>query len=490
MVPQKPGTKGNETLRIGLRLTARIRRMRTPTRLNRRRLGGRTVRLGVLLVLSVCGLSCDRTPRVRTLYGDVPIAENLLLVTVDTLRGDSVLTEHSGIRLTPELDRWGQESLTFLSATSASNVTAPGLAGLLTGLAPYRSGVIGNANPLQPQVTTLAELLLENGFETAGIVANPVVRPGYGFEDGFEHYELIPRTGHLRKARAAAVVDRVLEWFETPPSERWFLWVHFMDPHGPYQPPKQTRRLFPVESFPSVPPVPLLEPNDASGRGGIPSYQQLPTGSNDAREYQARYLAEIRYWDSEVGRLLNALELSGQLEGTVVAFSADHGEAMVDDHGYYFSHGNGLTEDQTHVPLMVRAPGLKPGALTHPVSTLDIVPTVLELLGIATVTPIDGESLLQDRDVERVLSQAYRKQSIRVGDWKLTRIENSPPELYHLTTDPLETTNLAEHEPDRVRRLTRQLREFRRLPPVAEPIDRKAVDEEERETLKALGYVQ
>jgi arylsulfatase A-like enzyme len=261
-------------------------------------------------------------------------ARDLVLVTIDTWRGDHFDGERAGQPLTPELSAFADGGVRFTAAHSVVSETSPGTVGFLTGLIPRRSGVMINVHVLPAGVPTMATIVKDAGFATAAVVANPVLRPGLGFDQGFDSYELVPR-GDLPKARASAVTDAALAAFDALPAGedgRRFLWVHYLDPHGPYVPPEETRELFPVDAFEAPRDVPFLD--DQSGLGGIPLYQRagLGTPPHDGRDYMARYAAEVRDMDGQVARLLDGLAERGVLDRAVVAITSDHGEALAGDH--------------------------------------------------------------------------------------------------------------------------------------------------------------
>ncbi len=417
---------------------------------------------------------------------------NLLLISVDTWRGDHLFGSRGGVELTPELSRFAGGALTFDEASSAGNATSAGVTGLLTGLLPRRAGVVRNADRLQEAVPTLATRLREQGFETAAFVANPVLASEHGFAQGFERYELLSRTRRQTKGRAEALSRAALSWLEDrDPSRRFFLWLHYMDPHGPYEPPAPWDGMFRPEAFEERGPVPLLPRGNQSGYGGIPHYQQVaPAGeqpSRDARDYEARYAAEVRSVDAAVGELLADMASRGWLDDTITILTSDHGEALSDDHGYWFSHGHGLTRDQLHVPLLVRCTRCQPGTrVDRPVSTVDVVPTVLELLGLEVPEGLDGHSLLEDRP-SPVIGQSPAATSVRDGDWKLT-VMRDRVRLSALANDREEPV-ATESEPERVARLQAALREAQR-PGLVEPRKRDSLGPDELESLRVLGYVE
>lgn len=437
--------------------------------------------LALALGAGGCGRAPETAPR------------HLVLVTVDTWRGDHAFGERAGTALTPRLERFARGGVRFTAADSVATCTSPGVAGILTGLLPFRSGVMLNHHLLSDEVPTLASWARSAGFLTLGVVANPVLRPGMGFEQGFESYRLVPALAPLPKARADAVTDAALASLDAAPDgRRLFLWVHYMDPHGPYSPPEDARRLFPVDAFEAESDIPLLE--EPGGLGGIPVYQQLRPGppSRDGRDYLARYAAEVRFMDRELGRLLDGLEERGLLDDSVVAVTADHGEALAGDHGYYFSHDNGATQDQLHVPLVLACAACPAGSVVEaPVSTVDLAPTLLALLGLRPPSghALDGVSLLAP-EPRPVYGRAGREVSLRTGDWKAVwPFRGGAARLFHLGDDPGELRDLAGLNRDRLRSLAELRRELRGRPVLAEPRKRPEAGGDRARELRALGYL-
>jgi len=449
----------------------------------------RAPRIALLGVWLCCVLSavagCDAGPAPP---------RNVLLVSVDTWRGDHLLKNRGGTALTPRLAAFAKRSLVFSAASSAGNATSPGMAGVLTGLLPRRSGVVRNVHRLQAEVPTLASTLRAEGFATAALVANPILAAEHGFGEGFERYEMLSRTRRQQAGYADELTRRALAWLDGRPADRPFLlWLHYMDPHGPYEPPADYRALFDAEQFAAPDAVPLLPKGDQSGRDGVPRYQQvryagLPP-ARDAREYEARYAAEVRFVDDAIGELLATMEARGWLEDTIVVLTSDHGEALAGDHGYWFSHGHGLTEDQVHVPLLLHCATCGPAAtVDRPVSTIDVAPTVLALLGVPPRDALDGHDLLLPRPAP-VVSQAPDATTIRDGRWKLTLRPGRPPALFDLTDDPREARDLAEEQAARVRDLQSRSKSAAR-PPLVQPKARDSLGPDELEALRVLGYVE
>ncbi len=417
---------------------------------------------------------------------------HLVLLTVDTWRADLLDVKRGGIPITPQLGPFLARSIRFSAASSVGNETSPGVAGILTGLYPGRSGVLINDHILSSVVPTLATVLSANGFVSSGFVANPVVGPQFGFGNGFDHYQVVVQRHPYRKAKAEAVNRAALEWLDgAADGQRLFLWAHYMEPHGPYEPVQEVRDLFSIDAFDAPTEVPLLGPDQHSGRHGVPWYQQvgLFEASQDGRDYLLRYAAEVRCLDRALARLLAELATRGILDDAVIVIAADHGEALLDDHGYYFSHNNGLTEDQTATPLVLYFPGCSAGVEDRPVSNVDIFPTICDLLGVKP-PELDGFHLLQPRVPRVVVSQSGGERAIREGSLKLRQVRAERRfTLVDLAADPGETQDLSERFPKERQRLQERLREITQRAALAEPVRRQLLAEQ-LEALEALGYVQ
>ncbi len=414
-----------------------------------------------LLLLSLALHGCGTPP---------PGASNLVLITVDSLRGDHFLSERAGTPLTPKLAAFAERAVVYTHASSVSHSTSPGTAGILTGLLPQRSGVVHNSNVLPEQLPTLPGILSGTGFETAAFVSNPILKPGSGFDRGFDTYERIARSEPHAKVIGSQVTRAALGWLNgVEPGKRFLLWAHYMEPHGPYEPPAAYLAAFPKEAFVAPRQIPLLAKGDNTGRAGIPFYQHRRESepSRDGRDYVARYAAEVRAVDAVVGELLAGLEARGALDDSVVVLTSDHGEALAGEHGFYFSHGNGVTQDQVHVPLLLYYPGCEGGrVIARPVSTVDVLPTVLDLLGVHGEWELDGAHLLREES-RFVVSQTPGMRSLREGSWKLIVRGDATRELVDLSTDPGETRDVRGDFPRVAERLEGELAVVESLRPLA-----------------------
>jgi arylsulfatase len=235
----------------------------------------------------------------------------------------------------------------FEWAFSTAPYTAPSIASILTGLYPSVHGVRQSAvSYLREEFDTLPELLRAAGYETAAFISNPVLERSHRLDQGFGVFDQeMPREERNRpgvvERVAQSATDAALAWAQIAAEPPWFMWVHFQDPHGPYEPPDASMGYDEKGGTR----LPVLE-TDHSGLGGIPSYQALP-GLFTREAYERRYADEIRYLDGHLKRLVEGLDALGDPPAVLV--TADHGEAFGED-GYYFAHGHSVGLDQIRVP--------------------------------------------------------------------------------------------------------------------------------------------
>ncbi len=332
-----------------------------------------------LVAAAVAGAGCGRE-----------LPPNLLLISIDTLRPDRLACYGGPQGSGADLCEIFRDGTRYAWAFTPAPYTAPAVASLLTSLYPAYHGVTQAAvSYLGAEQQSVAELLEGAGYTTAAFVSNPVLDRARNFAQGFAIYDQhMTRRERNRRSYAerdaAATTDAVLAWAESERSEPWFLWVHFQDPHGPYEPPGAATGADP----PGVPRLPVLA--NQSGHAGIPAYQALP-GLYTLAAYEQRYRDEIAYLEPQIRRLVAALDAKGR--GPAILLTADHGEAFGED-DYYFAHGHSLGLDQIRVPLLFRpAQGQVPARVETPVSLLDVAPTLLSLAGVGIPEAFQGQVL-------------------------------------------------------------------------------------------------
>jgi arylsulfatase A-like enzyme len=423
---------------------------------------------------------------------------------VDTLRADHCSAYGYGRPTTPRMEALARSGVQFDVAYSPMATTAPSHATLFTGLLPRWHGMIKNGLVLAPGHPTLAGVLAQAGYRTAAVVSSFVLDRRFGLDRGFASYDdhfSGERASMSRQKWQGVTVDkpfdrradetraRALEWLRAngylrraraagqPP---FFLWVHFFDPHYPYDPPAAHAAQFP------------------------------PRGTGALDRDIALYDAEIHFTDAQIGALADDLAAAGARERTLIVVTADHGEGLM-QHGH-MQHGLNLYEEAVRIPLIVHWPArLAPRRVAAPAQLLDLAPTLAELAGAAWSGPAgQGRSLAaamagrEDLDPRRDVFLQRRhyegraglrhgargeKYALRTGRWKYIECrEEGTAELYDLEADPAETRNLMPGPPSAAAGVPVRLAGWLRAAPALSPPP--AVAAEDARRLRALGYVQ
>lgn len=423
----------------------------------------------------------------------------MVLVVVDTLRADH-LSGYGYTRSTsPHLDAWATRGTLFTQARSQASCTFPAVNSLLTSRDPLLFlGQSDGRMGIPDSVTTLPEALAQAGYQTVAISASPVVRasptrfnPHGGFERGFGTFDesCLWQSADCLNSRVEALLPELVEPF--------FLYLHYMEPHGPYRPPSHHPRRFaqPIEA-----PEFILEgdPNpiaDALYKGGKPS----PATARQLQHLIDLYDDEIAYLDSQLPALWALVNQKVGTNEVVWVVAADHGEGFL-EHGD-IKHCRAPYDEQVKTPLVIRLPGKGEGLrVSAAVSNLDVMPTILELVGEPRSPLLEGRSLLPwldgSRSAEPQSGWSFSSQgaarSVTDGRYKLHfDLERRTAKLYHLEVDPLETVDVSADETERLRFLTRKLYEHLVAVEGSASGERSlALGEEAEKRLKALGYLQ
>ncbi len=400
---------------------------------------------------------------------------NVIVITADTLRADR-LGCYGGSRVaTPHLDRLAASGVVFEHTTTVTPLTLPAHSSMFTGTYPMYHGVRDNGGYyLQPEQITLAESLKDQGYTTGAFVAAFVLDSRWGLDQGFDRYyddfdlsqfETVSLDAVQR--RGDEVLAEALPWMESVREKRFFSWIHLYDPHTPYDPPE-----------------PYLS-----------QYEGVRWG---------RYDGEVAYLDSLVGQITGWLEEKGLDESTLVAFIGDHGESL----GQHREAGHGffIYDATVGVPFILKTPYRKLAGrrVAAQVRTIDLMPTLLDLIGAEIPESVQGQSLLdlcsgrrKDLDLVAYSESLYPRHHYGWSDLKSLRngafhfIASPVPELYDVRIDPLQKENLASQRPDDVRRFELQLQELLGRFSM-EGIDQRGpemVDPETQAQLAALGYL-
>ena len=443
----------------------------------------RNIVLSAARLTRLRGAPVDR--RIARLAREVEGA-NILLISIDTLRADHLGGYGYERATSPSLDALADAGVRFDNAISASHWTAPSHTTLLTGLHPNQHGVVSFPEPerLGAGIVTLAERLAEAGWSTGGFSAGLYVSETIGLAQGFQQWE-------ERVEEAQVRFRSVGDWIEgLDGGQRFFAFVHTYQVHEPYDPPAPYDRLFDAD-FVEDPERILRKPLAETWLTGW-----RPTPEELAFQI-ALYDGEIRYTDTQIGALLERLERLGRLKNTLVVVTSDHGEEFF-EHGA-MGHGQ-LQAEQLRVPLIMAHPALERSAepvVEQIAGAVDVMPTLLELVGVEWPDGLAGRSLVPamagrcDPDAAAFSSsEMFAPARVSVFDGQGHWLRDRDRErFYRVLTDRAERYDVAGDAQDEVEAYRSRSEDWLRgLVPMAEP-EAASWSDEEREGLRALGYV-
>ncbi len=508
----------------------------------------RAVRLAAAAFLAAAGLaivlgsvlpSAGRSVAVEN--PGAGLNRNVVFIVLDALRYDHLSQNGYARETTPRLDAWSCEGTVFDNAQAQAPWTKPSTATLLTSLYPSTHGINPMTSAVPPQIDLLPAMLRRYGYRTAVFTANHFITPEFGFDRGTEFFysSRPPRLnqlllGHLLQRLGArvrpvgAAVTRLVEleraiggtgapeggldaeglvrafwdWSTGIGDERFFAYLHFMEPHAPYDPPEPYDTLFMPEHLIGRPKV----INFPEYTGFLPFERGRAMSPDSLANMIALYDGGIRFDDFWVGEIIRELKRRGLYERTLILVTADHGEEFHDHGGW--GHGQSLHQELIHVPLILSGPELEPARgqrLPHLVRHVDLVPTILDVCGLPVPEGLAGRSLLpivrgeEPADPPRVVFCEVNfggrlARALREGDRKVIRAQSGGSVVtlaYDLAGDPGELASLADGGAAWGAEMLTRLEEFQAS------AARNAVagvsvtiDEETRERLRAIGYLK
>ena len=316
---------------------------------------------------------------------------SVLLLTIDTLRADHLGAYGYRRATSPAIDALARRGVVFDQAYTYWPKTRGSFVALHTGRLASQSGY-GKSHPLLVDFNpTLASVLREAGYDTAAVVDNPNVAASLGYAKGFARYRETweePGLASEMDRTRAITADGVAFLAAASPERPFLLWLHYVNPHAPYEPPAPYDKAFLDASAASGP---VLQPV-AGFHGGVP--RQWARDGRRLGWYVAQYDGEIAAVDAEVGRVLQALDASRVRDRTLVLLSSDHGESL-GEHDYFFDHGENLFDPSQRIPLILAGPGIEAGRRSNALATtLDFVPTLLDAVKVSYPPDLAGLSLL------------------------------------------------------------------------------------------------
>ena len=421
---------------------------------------------------------------------------DIILISIDSLRPDRLSSYGHHRETSPNIDRLALDSVLFENAFSTTSWTLPSHVSMLTGLYPEAHGVVKGKQKIGDEALLLSEILQQSGYQTLGVVAGPYLRTKFGFDQGWDNYD--DYTIRIRGTRATTGRPvtprqhrRILEMLDKKDERPLFLFLHYWDVHYDYNPPEPWRSQFDPDYEGDLD-ASFFTRNDRIHPDMDP---------RDLEHVLALYDGEIAFTDHYIGLLLEELRRRGLYDDAMIVLTSDHGDEFF-EHGQK-GHRANLYNATLRIPLIVKFPNNRWGGsrVGVPVSVVDIAPTVLELVGQEGPGGAAGRSLsglvgssarMGSRAIFADLGDTDK--SMVVGSWKLISGAGVPGgvEIYDLSEDPGEQTNLAAGEEPRSQKMLADHSVWLRLARgQASGSGGEAIeyDEETREVLESLGYL-
>ena len=431
---------------------------------------------------------------------------NIIYLMIDTLRADYLSCYGYAGPISPRIDALAAEGIRFARQTTQGSWTKSCVASQLASLYPSSHRAQYKADRLPDSVTTLPEVLARHGFATAGFAANVNVAPLFNFQQGFHSYEFLSPSPLFGASEAAsqlaiyqglrllnerfvssaknvynfyypaeAINERAFDWMSRHLDQRFFLFLHYMDPHDPY----------------------FEHPYNGYGIARVSTPDPAP---EMADEIKRLYVAEVSYLDRQLGELFDWLKKQGLYDNTMIVLTSDHGEEFHEHGGWW--HGYTLYEEVINVPLMIKLPGGRSAGVVDAGSSqaIDIAPTILSALGLPRPAEMQGVDLLNP--AERI-DTAFAEEglegnimrAVRQADWKYIETQEGNPggmptqQLFDLSADPGEQRNLATGEPERVAHLSAEASRVQADAQAhAVATEQTAIDATTLQQLRNIGY--
>ncbi len=429
---------------------------------------------------------------------------NILLITIDALRPDHLTCYGYKRNTSPRIDEIAKEGILFTQAISQGSRTWPFLTSLITSAYQSTHQVYFENQLLSYSISTLPEILKRKGYYTGFISGHGSLWSGKesGFKRGFDTCEDFG-------ANADKISHKAIGWIKENKDKKFFLWLHYFDPHGPYMPPQPYKTRYVNDGLYKHNKHIPISPDDAVdrhsrkkaiGKGEIPAYV-AEDNITDIDYYIAQYDGEINFTDEQIGILLDLVKELGLIKNTLIIITADHGEYL-GDHGFYFMHG-GLYDTIIKIPLIMKCKGIFPHGkiIDQQISSIDIMPTILSAVKIKVDIKMDGVSLLPvicGRYYNRPYAfgefmnpQGVFTRSIRNKNWKLIfDVVKNTYELYDLKKDPRELTNLINTRINEFKFLKSELEKWAHTYKHNMVTSIGQLDEQTKNRLMSLGYVK
>ncbi|MBW2182696.1 MAG: sulfatase-like hydrolase/transferase [Deltaproteobacteria bacterium] len=429
---------------------------------------------------------------------------NIVLITIDALRADHLSCYGYDRTTSPNIDKIAENGIIFKNAIAPSSWTAPSMVSLFTSVYPINHGVIHGLGYIKnkdkqevfsDKLITLAETLKAQGYTTVGVAANLHLSEEFGFARGFDYFKCLPFSP------AQPVNKAIYSWEDKiKKSDKFFLWVHYIDPHHPYHARDPWLEHYTTRALTRE--LKLSEKPWGDFLKLIPDFEEYPKVLSNL---VALYDSEINYVDSYIGELIQRFELD---KNTLIIITADHGEGFL-EHGQ-LGHGTNLYQETIHIPLIVKLPHSSKKKIANKyVNLLDIMPSILKTLNTNPPKQTAGKSIFKKKGPLSWLKKTLlRKDSsdyifteldtnitlktIITSKWKyLYNYRDKTDQLYNIKSDPWELDNIIDYEFERSNKLKEQLFDWvensNKYPTKIKSFQ---LSPEERKKLEAMGYLQ
>lgn len=441
---------------------------------------------------------------------------NVLFISIDALRADHLSCYGYPRNTTSNIDKLAKEGVLFTQAIAQGNWTGTSVASIITSTYGHIHGVIDWGYSLNTSsLPTLMQILKRSGYFNMAVINYCIINTVLGIEEEFDLFITI------EDKNADEVTKRAMELLKDRKDRKFFLWLHYLDPHGPYRPPFFYNKIYLNDEFYKGDRHAPIINDEYFGRGGIPEHISKDN-ITDVDYYISQYDGEIKFTDEQIGILLKELKRLNLDRNTLIIITADHGE-FLGEHNIYFCHARSLYDELIKVPLIISCDSLIPKGkiIDNQVQLIDIGPTILDILGIDKNKTMQGISLLPTILRGRyptiyAFSSTPFKSMVRTEQWKLIYtdykrarnkvrekeilsladkffLENATYieyELYNLKEDPEELSNLVGVEKQKFEFLKQKLDNWIGQTPSKMPRITQPFKEETKEKLRSLGYIQ
>ena len=419
---------------------------------------------------------------------------NIILVVVDTLRADYLSCYGNDFVKTPNIDKLASDGVLFENVIAQSSWTLPSHATLMTSKYPIQHGALSYNNPMNESEVTLAETLKTNGYTTCAFISTVLVSSKFGFNQGFDTFDETLDSDYERPV--TEFHKKSLKWVNRNYKRKFFLWMHYFEPHFPY--------------LPHEPDTSLYESYLNKGKKGMFNHthewikeefnrSKADLSDKDQNRMKALYGGEVTYIDGFIGELIYKIKAMGLYDKSLIVLISDHGESLGEHH--LIEHGESLYEPEIRVPLIIKLPfnngGIKKGKRVKVRAQLiDVMPTILSALKIKPLAKFYGSDLIPYMRDEGKLklndsySEVHNFKSLTRGESKLilSLPVKGKPELFNLKTDAGEKENLFQSSHEQGKNLRKDL--FKWIITMNNPFPNVAkIDIKTEEKLKSLGYL-